>query len=1011
MAVLRKTVTVLFCDVADSTPLGERLDPEVLQRILSRYHEEMKVVLERHGGTVEKFIGDAVMAVFGIPTAHDDDALRAIRAALEIRTALAELNRELLRDFDVEISVRTGVNTGEVVAGDPAAGQAFATGHAVVVAERLQKAARSGETLLGETTRRLVENAALVEPVESLKVKGKKDAVESWRLVGVLEGAPPFARRLDAPMVGRVQELATLRSAFDEAVEESACRLVTVVGSAGIGKSRLASELLATVGDEASLLVGRCLPYGEGITYWPLRDVVREAAGDLTQAQIEDLLEGEEDAERIAGRVAGAIGISDHAGAADETNWAVRRLFERMASDRPLIVGFDDLQWAEPTFLELVEYLVGWSRDAPILVVCLARPELFDRHPTWLTVKPNSSSIVLEPLSELEAGSLLEHLRGEAELSSDLLERITQAADGNPLFVEQMLAMMIEEGSPASELAIPPSIHALLAARLDRLEPEERAVMERAAVVGRDFWRGSVADLSPEEARPRIGTHLMALVRKDLIRPSRSVFPREDGFRFRHILIRDAAYLGIAKETRADLHERYAAWLGRTAGDRANEFDEIVGYHLEQAFRYRQELGPVGEADLALATGAGERLGAAGRRAIVTRGDLSGAVNLISRATSLLPTEHPLRRELLPELGSALMRTGDFGRAEGVLTEAMEAAAAAGDRRLELRTIIEREFFRTFTHPEGSVAEIVAVAEKAIPLLEELDDDLGLAKAWWLKSEVYVNACQWGARASDLERALDHARRAGDSAEVATITSLLAQALYYGPTPVPEAIERCEQYVEEHPENRSLGASVTGILAGLRAMRGEFDEARRLQKRAREIHEELGQRFRVAARSLVAAEIELLAGRPSEAVAILRWAYETLLEMGATSVMSTTAAFLADALCFDGKLEEAEDLSRISEANAAGVDVVTQVLWRTARARAVAPQSEETAVELAREALARGQTTDYPDLEARALASLAEVLGPGDEASRLLDEARTVHERKGNIAAAARLSANLLHPS
>ncbi len=1010
MAVLRKTVTVIFCDVADSTPLGERLDPEVLQRVLSRYHEEMKTVLERHGGTVEKFIGDAVMAVFGIPTLHDDDALRAVRAALEMRIALASLNEELERDFGVALSVRTGINTGEVVAGDPASGQAFATGHAVVVAERLQKAARSGETLLGETTRRLVENAALVELVAPLEVKGKKEIVEAWQLIGVLEGAPPFARRLDAPMVGREAELATLRSAFDEAVQERECRLVTVVGSAGIGKSRLANELLTRVGNDASFLVGRCLPYGEGITYWPLRDVVREAAGDLTQARIEELVEGDDDAPRIAARIAGAIGVAEHAGAADETNWAVRRLFERLAADRPLIVGFDDLQWAEPTFLDLVDYLVGWSNEAPILVVCLARPELFDKHPTWLTVKPNSTSITLEPLSEQEAESLLQLLRGEAELSSDLLARITQASEGNPLFVEQMLAMMIEEGS-GSELAIPPSIHALLAARLDRLEPGERAVIERASIVGKEFWRGAVADLRSEEAQSSVGAHLMTLVRKDLIRPSRSIFPREDGFRFRHILIRDAAYLGIPKETRAEFHERFAAWLERTAGERASEFDEILGYHLERAFRYRQELGRVGEDDLALAARAGERLGAAGRRAIVARGDLSGAVNLISRAASLLPTAHPLRCELLPELGSALMRTGDFGRAEGVLTEAMEAAAMAGDRRLELRTVIEREFFRTFTHPEGSVADIVAVAEKTIPLLEELEDDLGLAKAWWLKSEVYVNACQWGARAADLERALEHARRSGDAAEVATITALLAQALYYGPTPVDEAIRRCELYLAEHPENRSLDASVTGILAGLWAMQGEFDEARTLQRRAREIHEELGQRFRVAARSLVAAEIEQLAGRPGEAVSILRWAYETLLEMGATSVMSTTAAFLADALCVDGKYDEAEELSRISEEHAAGSDVVTQVLWRTARARAQARRSEQAADGLAREALASAQTTDYPDLEARALISLAEVVGPGPEASQLLEAARALYERKGNVAAAGRLSANLPHSS
>ncbi|MEP6909913.1 MAG: AAA family ATPase, partial [Actinomycetota bacterium] len=948
-------------------------------------------------GTVEKFIGDAVMAVFGIPTVHDDDALRAVRAAAEMRTVLAELNDELRRDFDVELSVRTGINTGEVIAGDSSGGQAFATGHAVVVAERLEKAARGGEILIGETTKRLVENAALVEPVTPLKLKGKTDAVEAWQLIGVLEGAPSFARRLDAPMVGRGRELATLRGAFDEAVHQQACRLITLVGPAGIGKSRLANELLTSVSEEASVLQGRCLSYGEGITYWPLRDIVREAAGELTVDQIEELLEGDEDARRIAERVAGAIGVGDASGAADETLWAVRRLFEHLSRDRPLIVGFDDLQWAEPTLLDLIEYLVGWSREAPILFVCLARPELLERHPTWLTVTPGATSITLQPLSEQDAESLIESLRGEASISPDVLARITEAAEGNPLFAEQMLAMVANDEAPSGEM--PPSIHALLAARLDRLEPEERAAIERASVIGRDFWRGAVADLSPEPDRGAVSAWLMTLVRKELIEPSRSVFPWEDGFRFRHALIRDAAYLAIPKEIRADLHARYAAWLERTVGERASEVEEILGYHLEQAFRYREELGPVGEEGRDLAIRAGERLAAAGRRAIVARGDLAAAVSLLGRALSLLPDDHPLRRELLPELGSALMATGDFGRAEGVLAEAMEAAAAAGDRRLELRTTIEREFFRAFTHPEGSVAEITAVAEQTIPELEELGDDLGLAKAWWLKSEVYVNACHWGERAAALERALEHARRSGDAAEVGTIMSQLAQALYYGPTPVTEAIDRCEGYVAEHPENRSLEASMTGVLAGLTAMRGDFDEARRLQARAREIHEELGQRFRIAARSLVGAEIEQLAGQPDEAVTILRWAHEALREMGATSIMSTTAAFLADALCLDGKHEEADEVSRISEEHAAAADVVTQVLWRTARARATGNEA------LAREALEMAKATDYPDLEARSLIALAEVVGPGEEASVLLDDARTLYERKGNVAAAAKLPA------
>ena len=1005
---MRKTVTIVFCDITGSTVLGEQLDAEAYRRMMSRYFVEASRVLEHHGGTVEKFIGDAVMAVFGIPTLHEDDALRAVRAAADLRESLSSLNVELKREFGVELGVRTGVDTGEVVAGDPSEGQAFATGPPVVVAQRLESVARPGEILVGDATYRLVRDAVLVEPVEPLALKGKAQATQAWRLVGVFSDAPGFARRLDAPMVGREQELAILRAAFDEAVRERACRLVTIVGAAGIGKSRLAKELLGGVGDEASVLVGRCLPYGEGITYWPLRDVVRSAAGDLSEPQIRALLDGEEDADRIAARISGAIGVSDAAGAPEETMWAVRRLLEQLARDRPLIVGFDDLQWAEPKFLDLVEYLVGWSRDAPLLVLCLARPELLDRRPTWFASRPESTSIQLEPLSEPDSEALLDVLRGEAKVEPEVLGRITQAAEGNPLFVEQMLAMMVEDEGLAAEVSIPPSIHALLAARLDRLQPEERAVLERASVIGREFWRGAITELSPQEERASIGAHLMTLVRKELIRPQRSIFPREDAFRFRHILIRDAAYLGVPKEARAELHELYAGWLERTAGDSA--LDEILGYHLEQAFHYRQELGRTDAPARALATQAGERLAAAGRRAH-DRDDLPASVSLLTRAAVLLPDDHAVRRDVLPELASGLMRSGDFQRADSVLSEAMEAASAVGDRRLVLRTRIDREFFREFTKPEGSIEEIITVAEEAIPLLEELGDDLGLAKAWWLKSEVHVMACRWAARAEALERALEHARRAGDRREESTIIALLAQALHYGPTPVPTAIARCEEFLEGARDNRSLEAAMARTLGALKAMQGDFDEARELWHRARGIYEELALNFRRASGSLVAAEIELLAGNPAEAAAILQSGYETVDEMGIKSLGATIAAFLADALYEQGKYAEAERFSTISEDLAASADLVTQVVWRVARAKALARRGDtESAETLARDALALADETDFLALQGSTFLALAEVLafsGEMEEATALRMRARTVYERKGNVVA-ARGAANLI---
>jgi class 3 adenylate cyclase/tetratricopeptide (TPR) repeat protein len=964
----RKTVTVVFCDIVDSTPLGERIDPEVHRRIQERYFEAVRGVLERHGGTVEKFIGDAAMAVFGIPVAHDDDALRAVRAASDLRLALSELNHQLERDHGVTVAIRTGVNTGEVVADDPSQGQAFATGDAVATAQRLEASSRAGEILIGESTYRLVSNAVIVEPLEPLALKGKAQPVAAWRLLGVVEGAPPFPRRLDTPLIGREEELSRLRAELETAVSERRCRLATIVGPAGIGKSRLGNELLREAGEEATALVGRCLPYGEGITYWPLRGIVLGAVGHLTPERIAERLEGAEDAQRIAALVADAVGAAEAPSASEETFWAVRRFLEHLARERPLIVALDELQWAEPTLLDLIEYLLGWTTDAPILLLGLSRPELAERRPSWPV------TISLGPLSASEAEHLADTLAGGRELAADERSRITEAAEGNPLFLEQLLALGAEEGR---QEAIPPSIHAILAARLDRLEAGERAVLERAAVVGREFTRGAVAALSGEEA---VGATLLALVRRDLIEPDPSPAHGDDGFRFRHVLIRDAAYLGLAKEARAVLHLEHAGRLGS-----AGELDELVGYHLEQAFRYRQELGP---ADADLAVRAGERLARAGRRA-VRRGDLPAAVSLLTRAAALLPDADTERQELLPLLGSALMRTGDFTRAEGVLDDALGAAQAAGDRRLELRTLIDREFLRAFTRPEESVEEIIVVADKAIPLLEELGDDLGLAKAWWLKSEVHVNACRWGARARDLERALDHARKAGDMSEQATLATMLAQALYYGPTPVPDAIRRCEELLDERPEDRSLKASLTSLLAGLRAMQGEFAEARQLQVNARALFEELGERFRVAnIRALVAAEIESLAGRPLEAVAILRWAHDELNKMGATSVMSTIAAFLADALATEGSYEEAIRYAEISKAHAAGADVVIQVLWRVARAKAGGDS------DLARQAVELARPTDYPDLKARAL------LAVGD-----LDGAAREYRRKGNTAALTHITA------
>jgi class 3 adenylate cyclase/tetratricopeptide (TPR) repeat protein len=997
-ADVRKTVTAVFCDVIESTPLGERLDAETYQRVMSRYHEAMKATLERHGGTVEKFIGDAVMAVFGIPLRHDDDALRAVRAASDMRVALAALNEELVSNWGVQLGTRTGINTGEVIVGDSTAGHAFATGDAVNVAQRLEGAARSGEILLGNETHRLVQHAVLAEPVEPMVLKGKTKPLRSWRLLAVVGEAAPFARRLDAPLVGRKGELARLQEALDEVVQENRCHRVTLVGPAGIGKSRLAKELFAGAYERASVLQGHCLPYGEGITYWPLRDIVRAAAGELSVTGIESLLDGDEDAGRIANRVAAAIGVTTHTDAPEETFWAIRRLLERMAQERPLILGFDDLQWADETLLDLIEYLVGWMVDTPLLIVCLARPELLERRPTWLVV-PESITIRLEPLSQQESEELLDVLRGKTEASPDVLAAIAAAAEGNPLFVEQMFAMIKEGGESTAELSIPATIHALLAARLDRLEPEERALLERASVIGKEFWRGAVAHLSPPEERASVGTHLLTLVRKELIRPYRSIFRWEDAFRFRHILIRDEAYIGIAKETRAELHERFAGWLEKTARERTSEIEEILGYHLEQAFRYRRELGPIDEDGRRLATRAAERVAAAGRRALA-RGDARAAASLLARATTLLPEDAPGREDLLVDYGGSLVIAGDFHGADAALTEAVETSAAAENRRTELHALLERNFLRALTDPVGGGPELRRAVEQALPELERLGDNLGLAKVWRRIADVQWLRNHWEEQQAALEKAIAYARRAGNAREAAVSLMRLPMALYYGPAPAGQARLRAEEILEHTDGARMVEASALVCLAGLEAMSGRFDDARDLLARGRGIAEELGLRVWIGGYSLLANDIEMLAGDPVAAERELRRGFAVLQEIGERAVLARVAAALARALFEQGHDDEAARVAEQSE-RLGSADVASRISLQAVRGRLLARRGEVDAAEaLARDALRLAAATDDTNQHARVVLDVAHILelgGRTGDAVAAVQEAIGLFEQKGNI--------------
>ena len=1012
--MVRKTVTLVFCDVADSTPLGERLDPEALQGVWSRYHETAREVLERHGGTIEKFVGDAVLAVFGIPVVHEDDAVRAVRAAVELRTELASLNDELERAYGVRIDVRTGINTGEVFAGDPAHGDPFATGDAVVVAKRLEANAAGGEILVGDATIRLVRDAVTAEQVPPLAVKGKSEPVAAWRLLDVEPGVAGLMRRMDSPLVGRTAELARLREEFERAETERSCRVVTVLGEPGVGKSRLAAELAASLDEPTLVLEGRCLPYGSGITYWPLVEIV-------DRLDLEQVLEAEPDGETVSRRLLEAVGRAEPTSRSDELYWAVRRLLETLARERPVVLVLDDVQWAEPAFLDLIEYLAGWSRDAPILLCCLARTDLAELRASWA----GTATIELAPLAHEDARQLLENLAGPLDHAA--ADAVGRATGGNPLFLEEMLRMLVEDGvlverdgllrslEDVETLRVPETVQAVLAARLDLLDAEELAVLQRAAVIGQVFWWGAVADLSPPEQVGGVAAQLQGLVRKGLIRPDRRTFAGEDGFRFGHILIRDAAYESMPKRLRGELHERFAGWAEERAGEGA-ELDEIIGHHLEQAWLFRLELGPAGIAEAALAGRAAERLTRAGRRAL-GRADIHAAGNLLERAAALLPEDHPRRLELVPELGLVLTESGELARAEEILSALLERVDGVSEI-VRLAARIERAALRLRSDPRGGWEDDLERVETALPPLEEMPEPQRsehrvLARGWFLVGLVRgLWAGQVARGEVDLQRARAHASAAGDRWQEAEIVGSVGFAAWSGPLPVHDAIGLCASLLEAAPDDLLLEACCRRWIGCLAARQGRFEEARRLVDAATAAYEELGARLEaVFASAFGHADIEVLAGNHAAAERALRRGYEELGGLGEVGHRASVAAMLARTLQAQGCGAEAEELVRLVEETASERDIWSQVLYRVTRARLLADAgSVQEAEFVAREALAIVELTDLLDLHGDVLLDLAEVqglAGRDDDARLCVERALGLFERKGNIVSAEKARALL----
>ena len=1001
-------MTLVFCDVAGSTPLGERLDPEALRNVWSRYHETAREVLERHGGTVEKFVGDAVMAVFGIPVVHEDDALRAVRAAVELRDAFARLNDELAAAYGVRLEIRTGVNTGAVIAGDPSQGQAFATGDAVVVAQRLEAQAAGGEILVGDTTIRLVRDAVTAELLPPLELRGKAEPVTAWRLLAVAAGPGP-ERPFDAPLVGRLRELERLREELAKAQEERSCRVLTVVGEPGVGKSRLASELAATLGGDARLLQGRCLPYGRGITYWPLAEIVRALAdGDAPEAALRRVLGDGGDAETVRARVLEAVGLAPSGSRTDELHLAVRRLFEALARERPLVVVLDDVQWAEPAFLDLVDYLGGWSHDAPMLLLCLARTDVAELRPSWAS-RP---TILLEPLATEETRRLLDGLAGP--LAPAAAHSLARASGGNPLFAEEIVRMLVEQGLlaevsgrleptvPLDSLPVPATLEAVLAARLDRLEPVERAVLERAAVVGELFWWGAVAELAQPEEVGEVAAPLHALVRKGLIRPDPRTFAGEDGFRFGHLLVRDTAYAAMPKELRARLHERLADWIAARA--KGVEHDELVGHHLELALRYRAELAPGVAADAPLAVRAGSLLAAAGRRALA-RDDAAAAAGLLRRAAELRPDD----AALLVDLGEALFALGRFAEAEEANAAAVAAAAAAGDSRSGVAAELSNALIGLLVRDEGGVGELAARVDEALPAFEEEGDDATVARLLTHLADAYWWRCRIGPMEQALERALRHARTLEDARERAGITMRLAFAAVSGPLPVAQGRRRLDELLEETLPDTSVHGAILVASGLLASMAGDEADARRLCDEGVATLEALGRTAGLAAFRTWTAAVHLNAGDAAAAERDVAGALAQLQELGERANLASVAAELAEALCAQGRWRDALAATETSEGMASPDDLHAQIAWRTARAKALAGLGDGAAAEaVAAEAVALAGETDSPSFAGDALLALATAHAAAgqDEACRArAEEARSLYAAKGHAVAAARAAA------
>ncbi len=1009
----RKVVTLLFADLAGSTALHERLDPESARRFMESYYALAREAVEHHGGTLAKLLGDGVLAVFGVPRVAEDDAIRAVRAGVAMQDAfraLAERKRGLVGETGLRVAINTGevVVQGEEILGDP-----------VNVAARLQERARDGDVVMGEATRRLVASQVSLEFLGSFELKGRAEAVKAYRVASL--DAPG---RAATPFVGREDELARIAAVYDKAAEAPAARLAVLLGSPGLGKSRLIDEFVRRIEQTSVVVAAHCDAAG-GATFAPLAEALRKLldlpageGAESTRAAVEATLPDDEaERPRIATGIAAVL--SGSPGTPEETFFVVRRFLAGLAKSRPVVLVIDDLQWAEPLLLDLVEHLVQWGRGLPLLVLIGARPELREVRSSFGTPGALVADVVaLGALDASVAMRLAAGVIGAADLPAAVAARVLATSEGNPLFIGELVRMLVDEGALVREgerwvagatlatVEMPPTIHALLSARIERLEPPSCAVLERAAVVGRQFSRSAVAALLPGDAAG-LDEQLESLQRAQLIERDSGWFLGEPALRFHHLLIRDAAYRRLLKGSRVELHERLAGWIEERVGDAA-EHDETIGRHLEEAHRLLGELGPIESPGRQLGERAAARLAAAGRRAL-EGDDVPLAAGLLGRALERLdandpggdgrsPEERGERADLVLDWCEALLAVGDVARAESAI-ERLGRLACDSDRLRAWHTCFAGHY-TVLTAPRELSATVETVADAAT-MLASLGDAAGEAKGHFVHALALSRLGRVGACEASLDRALAAARLAGDRRRANTVLAIAPRAALWGPSPVTRASGRCLDVVrvlritQSAPAVEAVALSCQGALE---ALRGRTDAARRMIASGRRMVEELGIAQRLCDTDVFAGFVALLEGDAAAAEHSLRGAYDGYRSLGLRIDAAQASALLARALLAQDRSEEAEGLSHESEA-LAGDDLKAAIAWRGVRAEALARRGEHAAaIEFAKAGVEIAAATDALLDHADARLALAATLGAaGHTAEAEMEHRRAVElwEAKG----------------